>query len=274
MSRLAAPDLPAPRRAAASAAAASPTVRDVPAVTRAVAILRLLGRAEAPLGVLAIAQALDIVPSTCLHILRALVREELVAFDPATKRYTLSAGILAIAGRILGKGGLAAAMQGELDAIARRFRATAIGVEATGLAHMVVVALSRGDAGLRLHVDIGSRYPALISATGRCVAAFGGHAPAALEAGFARLRWDRPPTRDQWRADVAATRQLGYAVDDGCYISGVTIVAAPLHLGGAMRHCLVLVGVSEQVQRIGPAAIGEHLREAAARLSGVPPGAG
>ena len=37
------------------------------------------------MGVKAIAQALDLVPSTCLHILRALVSEQLVKVDPATK---------------------------------------------------------------------------------------------------------------------------------------------------------------------------------------------
>ena len=256
MSRLAEPDLPAPRRAAAASRPPA-AVRDVPAVTRAVAILRLLGRAEAPLGVLAIAQALDIVPSTCLHILRTLVREELVACDAATKRYTLSAGILAIAGRILGKDGIAEAMQGELDAIARRFGVTAIGVEATGLAHMVVIAISRGDAGLRLHVDIGSRYPALISATGRCVAAFGGHDRTELETRFETLRWDQPPTLAEWRADVAATRDLGYAVDAGCYISGVTIIAAPIRAAHGLRHCLCAVGVSEPLQRVGHAIVGD-----------------
>ena len=62
-------------------------VRQVPAVTRAVAILRLLGRSDEPLGVHAIARALALIPSTCLHILRVLVAEGLVAFDPGTKRY-------------------------------------------------------------------------------------------------------------------------------------------------------------------------------------------
>src|SRR6185312_13270609 len=45
-------------------------VRPVPAVTRAVAILRLLGLSEEALGVHAIARALTLIPSTCLHILR------------------------------------------------------------------------------------------------------------------------------------------------------------------------------------------------------------
>ena len=72
-----------------------PTSR-APAIARAAAILRLLGKSEAPLGVNAIARELGLVPSTCLYVLRALADEELVAFDPDTKRYRLEAGVLTL----------------------------------------------------------------------------------------------------------------------------------------------------------------------------------
>src|ERR1700719_2052262 len=68
-----------------------------PAISRAAAVLRLLGKSDTPLGVQSIARELGLVPSTCLHVLRALVAEEFVAFDPDTKRYTLEAGVLTLA---------------------------------------------------------------------------------------------------------------------------------------------------------------------------------
>ncbi len=71
--------------------------KSVPAVTRAVAALRLLAASEVPLGVNAIASRLKVVPSTALHILRVLVQEELVSFDPDTKGYAIDAGILVLA---------------------------------------------------------------------------------------------------------------------------------------------------------------------------------
>jgi len=43
-------------------------VRAVPAVTRAIAILRLLSRSRTPQSLKAIAESLDLVPSTALHI--------------------------------------------------------------------------------------------------------------------------------------------------------------------------------------------------------------
>ena len=71
--------------------------RAVPAVTRAIAILRLLGKVKEPMGVNAIAQALDLIPSTCLHILRTLVEEKLISVDGDTKRYRLGMGVLTLA---------------------------------------------------------------------------------------------------------------------------------------------------------------------------------
>ena len=241
--------------------------RRVPAVSRAIAILRLLGKSETPLGVHAVANALELVPSTCLHILRVLVSEELASFDPETKRYGLTAGILSIASGVLRRRSFSDVVQPALDEISRRWSATAIGVETVGLKHMVVVAISRSDQALRLRADIGSRFPALISATGRCIAAFGGHQIEEVERRFRLLRWDNPPDLERWREEVEATRVAGYAVDEGQYISGVTIVAAPVLSRGGVTNVLVILGVSEQLRRIGAAAIGEALRRRAAELS-------
>jgi DNA-binding IclR family transcriptional regulator len=272
--------VPAPVRARAGArgrGAAGPVVRGVPAVTRAVAILRLLGRSEEPIGVNAIARALHLIPSTCLHILRVLVAEELVAFDHATKRYRLDAGLLTIARSALRRNGFAERVQPELDRLSRRHGVTTIGVQVVGLEHIVVVAISRPDRALRLHVDIGSRYPALISASGRCVAAFGGYPTSTLERRFRALRWDRAPSLAAWRAEVEATRAQGYAVDEGHYIKGVTVVAAPVRAAAdTVSHVVVVVGVSEQVRELGMDTLGRELRAIADGLSHTdgPPGRG
>src|SRR3954469_15279149 len=68
-----------------------------PAISRAAAVLRLLGKSDKPLGVQSIARSLGLVPSTCLYVIRALIAEEFVAFDPDTKRYSLEAGVLTVA---------------------------------------------------------------------------------------------------------------------------------------------------------------------------------
>ena len=244
-------------------------IRQVPALTRGIAILRLLGRSEDPLGVHAIARGLGLVPSTCLHILRVLANENLVAVDPVSKKYGVAAGLVALARSALRQHTFPAVVQPQLDELAQIYGATVIGVEASGLEHMIVVALARSDSPLRVHVDIGSRFPALISASGRCVAAFGSYPWMDIQARFTKLRWDIPPTLAVWRKEVRATKIAGYAIDDGQYIRGVSIVASPIRMPNGSINALVVVGVSEQMRRIGLTTIGEDLHRRAMRVSEV-----
>lgn len=254
-----------PHAAALDAALADSTV---PAVSRAVAILRLLGRSREPLGVQAIARALNIIPSTALHILRTLVTEELVSVDALSKLYSLNAGVLMLARQWLDQDRFAAVAQPALDRIAREQGVTAIGVQVVGLEHMIVVAMARSETMIQLHTQIGSRFPALISASGRCIAAFGTYERMELQRRFKTLRWDRAPSLAQWEAQVADTREQGYALDQDHYIAGVTVVAAPVYsIGGRLTHCLVVVGISGQLRDQALARIGRELRESAAALS-------
>lgn len=249
--------------------ALAPKPRDgAPAVTRAVAILRLLGDSSEPLGVNAIARELGLVPSSCLHILRALAAESLVDMDPVKKTYSLDAGLLSLANRVLQQDNFSQQAGPHMDRIAAQFGTSCVAVRLIGLRHQVVLALSRADVLFQLQVDIGSRFPALITASGYCCAAFGDHEEAALRREFDRLDWDEPPTYDQWAAAVEATRQNGYGVDDGRYIRGVSLVAAPVfRSGGQISHALVAVGLGAQLDSDRIAQLGAALAAAGTALS-------
>lgn len=239
-----------------------------PAIARAAAILRLLGRSETPLGVNAIARELALVPSTCLYVLRALAAEELVSFDGDTKRYTLEAGVLTLARGWLKRNRFADLVQPLIDRLARDHGVTMMGVQVVGLEHMIVVATAMSGGNFQLSATTGSRFPALISATGRCIAAFGDHPESDIERRFADLRWDDPPGYDRWQAEVADTRRRGYAVDDGNYISGVTVIAAPiLRHDKTPGHALVALGIASAIHRAGVEPIGEALLASARTLS-------
>jgi DNA-binding IclR family transcriptional regulator len=239
-----------------------------PAISRAAAVLRLLGKSDAPLGLQSIARELGLVPSTCLYLLRALVAEELVAFDPDTKRYSLQAGVLTLARAWLRRDRFNEVAQPVLDRISQAFDVTTLGVHIVGLDHIVVVAVSQSGHNLQISAQIGSRFPATISATGRCIAAFGGHPEAELEARFKKLRWDAPPTWDQWREQIQTTRAQGFAVDEGNYISGVTVVAAPVWKTRAkLSHALVAIGIGSALRRAGLPALEEAILTAARTLS-------
>lgn len=239
-----------------------------PAIARAAAILRLLGKSRAPMGVQAIARELGLVPSTCLYVLRALVEEDLVAFDPDTKRYALDAGILTLARQWLRRDQFADLAQPLLDRISKDFGLTTLGVQIFGLERIIVTAMSQSSQNFQLSTQIGSRFPALVSATGRCIAAFGGYDEAELKTGFAELRWDEPPGFEEWTRQVSRTRSEGVAVDEGNYISGVTVVAAPVWKGaGKPSHALVAIGIGSTVRGEGLPKLKEELRAASHSLS-------
>jgi DNA-binding IclR family transcriptional regulator len=242
--------------------------RSVPAVTRAIAILRLLASSRGPLGLNVIASRLGLVPSTCLHILRVLVAEDLVTFDVDAKRYTLDAGLLTLARSYLRSSGFAQQVQPRLDEIVRRFPVTALATKILNLEHMVVVATARAQAAMHIAVELGSRQPALMSATGRCLAAFGNYPQQQIDARFEKLRWDEPPTRDVWLAEVEETRQRGFAVDRGTYLRGVTVIAAPvLDVRGRMVHALVALAFSDDIAEADVLRVGKALLADAADLT-------
>src|ERR1700742_3227994 len=131
MNNEAARRLPRVDRALAKAVKAS----KAPAISRAAAVLRLLGKSDAPLGVQAIARQLGLVPSTCLHVLRALVAEEFVSFDPETKLYALEAGVLTLARHWLRRNRFNDLSQPVLDRLSATYDATMLGVHIVGLDH-------------------------------------------------------------------------------------------------------------------------------------------
>lgn len=239
-----------------------------PAISRAAAVLRLLGKSEAPLGLQAIARELGLVPSTCLYVLRALVAEELVAFDADTKRYALEAGVLTLARGWLRRNQFADLVQSPLDRVASTFEVTVQGVQIVGLDHIIVVAASQGGSSFQVRAEVGSRFPALISATGRCIAAFGERDPMTLKDRFESLRWEAPPSFEQWLAQVEDTRLHGYAIDDGNYISGVTVIAAPVwKTRGKPSHALVAIGLGKGPRRGDREGLIEALTSAAQTLT-------
>jgi DNA-binding IclR family transcriptional regulator len=253
-----------PDRALAKAVEAS----KAPAISRAAAVLRLLGKSPTPLGLQPIARELGLVPSTCLYVLRALVAEEFVSFDADTKRYSLEAGVLSLARHWLRHDRFNELAQPVLNRISQTFEVTTFGVHIVGLDHIVVVAVSQSGHNLQVSTQIGSRFPATISATGRCIAAFGDHAEAELEARFKTLHWDEPPTFDEWKAQVRQTRSQGFAIDEGNYIAGVTVVAAPVWKTRAkLSHALVAIGIGSALRRAGLPALQDALVSGANKLS-------
>lgn len=217
-----------------------------PAISRAAAILRLLSRSPVPLGVQAIAKELGLVPSTCLHVLRALVAEHFVAFDPSSKQYTLEAGVLTLAQHWLGKDRFNSLAQPALNRLSREFTVTTVGLRIVSSEQSIVVAVGQWGPNLQLFTQVGSVFPSFSGATGRCLAAYGEWSKEELRVQFDLLSWDNPPTFDEWMVQVERTREQGFAIDKGNYISGVTVVLVPVwDSPSELGHALIAFGISD-----------------------------
>jgi DNA-binding IclR family transcriptional regulator len=245
-----------------------PRIRQVPAVSRALAILRLLGDSAEPLGLKGIATSLSLVPSTCMHILRVLVAEELVKVDPDTKRYSLGSGMLSLARSVIERSGFASLAQPALDRLAQNWQVTTAGVEIEGTKEMTLLAISRSRLPFALHIDVGLRFPSLASASGRLVAAYWEEGAGELKRHFRSLQWGKPLDFATWMREVALSKKRGFGVDRGRSYVGVTVVAVPIfNIAGTVTHTLVGMGLSDHFDARRIAGLAKEMREEAGRLS-------
>jgi DNA-binding IclR family transcriptional regulator len=207
---------------------AAPSTNRAPAVSRAAAVLRLLASERSGLGVTEISRRVGLVPSTCFHVLRALVEEGFVAFDSTDKSYRTGIGLITLVREAQAAIEYPKLVQPYLDELSSTHGVTAIAVELDQRERMVVVAISRSDSLISLHVNVGSRFPALISATGRCIAAARNLSRDQLRKQFDTLRWEKPPRFEEWCAEVERTKIEGVAIDRGNYIRGISILSSLL----------------------------------------------
>lgn len=241
----------------------------VGSVVNAIAILRHLAASE-PQGVNAIARAAGLSPSSCFNILKTLVGEGFVDFDDATKAY----GLGTAPARIFGNGADFAQWKAwlidSLDQMARQFSVSCGLWEVRG-ARLVLTDAVDSPLTTRIHLTVGQRLPAHIGAMGRCIAAHEALDREQVAAAIAELRWQSPPSVDDYLADVDAAREQGWALDDGNYLRGVTTIGVAIENDrAAIGHCLSSTAFSGQhdaatLREIG-AAMADLARQSARRL--------
>jgi DNA-binding IclR family transcriptional regulator len=214
-----------------------------PAVTRAFSVLRVLASERHALGVTEISRRVGLVPSTCLHVLRALVQEGVINFDDQEKTYRTSVGLLTLVREAMAYNEYPRAVQPIIDDISLQHEVTCVAFELDGRDRVVVVANSRAPLIVSLHVSVGSRFPALISATGRLVAARRHLSREELKKSFDQLHWENAPSFDSWVAEIERAGEEGVAVERGNLLPGLTVVSSLLPVGadGAVRG-IALIG--------------------------------
>ena len=256
------------RARTAQKASARQTGSLVKPVANAFRILRYLSSFGKPVRAIQVARGLGINTSTCFNILRTMVQEEVVEFNPTSKSYSLGIGIVKLVDVTLSEGQRLSVAKPILSEIAERFRVTATLWRRIGPDRIALVSVEHSSRELRIHMSEGQRLPMLMGATGRLVAANSKLTKAELRTAFRAIRWDGPLSFEAYWRQVQFAAQNGYAVDDGNFSQGIMAVAAPVFdKEGALALSVSAVMFRGQYDQAGVEKLGEELRKYGSQLT-------
>jgi DNA-binding IclR family transcriptional regulator len=202
------------------------------AVSRALAMLRLLALDGRPVTLAEIAAQLKLPKSSALSLLRALAGAQFVAMDDHG-RYSLGLGSFEVGAGYLRSMTPVRAVEGELQALTEALGVTSHFAVLEG---DEVVYLAKHDPpgiALRLASSVGARLPAATTAVGKAQLAF--RTPAGTPS----------KVPEKLAAELETVRVRGYAVDEGETLAGVRCVAAPVFGSGG---CCGAIGISHLIQ--------------------------
>ncbi len=240
--------------------------KDVGAVVNAIQILRHLANAESAEGVAAIARATGISPSTTFNILRTLSNEQLTSFDNEAKTYRLGLGLSELAVSFVGRS-YADLIQPELERLSTAHQILITLWQVTDDAHIRVIAVSAPSVA-HVNVALGSRLPELVGAAGRCISGLRQLPDDELRRRLTRVRWENPPSFEEYRNDAATALELGWAIDRDHLYRGVSMVASAITDHDRQpRFVISGIGISAQHERAELEQVGASLHEAARFIS-------
>lgn len=249
--------------AAVPARAATAQPYRVPAVDRAVLIMKHLQR-HGQLTVTDVAQALGIGASSTYAILKTLQQHNLVAFDDRAKTYSLGLGLLELGGAVSRDFRAIAKARAHLIEYTRATGLTTFVVARASHEHLMVVDKEEPAGQLRISISVGTRFRITDGLSGRCFMAFlprtecdellatvGLHPFAGLPA----------PSLTAYRAQLRHARDQGYVVLADSPVNGSNGVAAPILDGeGRILFAVTAMGLSPALSARAIEETGANLR--------------
>lgn len=237
-------------------------------VANAIRILRYLSQTAAPERAADIARHLSINPSTCFNILRTLVAEDVIDFNPMSKMYSVGLGLAKLVDQLITQGQRIELARPAMERLAARFQVTVTLWRRMGVDRIVLVSSVASPTALRIDMPAGQRLPLLMGASGRLFVGQLGLSETEARAEFAQIRWARPFAFDAYWREVARAKRRGWAVDDGYFSNGIVAIAAPVRdPSGAIAFTLSAVMIRGQHDDTGVEAIGEALAAAGTELA-------
>lgn len=247
---------------------ASTLGKPVGALVSGLAVLRYLASSSTPAGVTRIAHEVGLNSSTCFNILKTLVHERLITFDDNTKTYAIGLAVVELAKGALEQASYARMLRPYLQDLASRHNVTMTLWQYAAEDRLVLVDRADNASSVRTHLTIGQRLPMFVGAVGRSFAANSTLDADALRKRFKGLRWQRPLSFEQYLRQVEDARRMGYAVDSGYLVRGVTSVAASvIDTFGRPSIAISAVAFTAQFEKNSLKSLGEDLRDVAQQMT-------
>jgi DNA-binding IclR family transcriptional regulator len=239
-------------------------------VSNAIRILRHLSQAGTSERSVDIARQLGINPSTCFNILRTLLQEDVVDFNPMSKRYSAGLGLARLVEQLVTQGQRVQLAKPLLQNLAARQRVTITLWRRIGPDRIVIVSSAASPADVRIDMAEGQRLPMLMGASGRLFATQVDLNDADVRAGFDNIRWSRPLAFEDYLEEVRLATERGWATDDGHFSVGIMAIAAPVYSpSGSIEFTVSAVMFRGQRDDAGIAELGEALVEFCTELTSV-----
>ena len=206
-----------------------PASSSVPALSRALDVLRLLGARATPVPAAAVARELGLPRSTAYHLLAVLEREGFVVHLPEARAYGLGVAVFELGSAYLRHDPLERLARPLLVRLVDRVGATAhLGVLHGAETLYLLKESPRGS--VALVTDVGVRLPAHLTASGRSILAALPRAQVRALYPTAAAFVDRtglgPRTPGQLRELLASEAARGWSTEDGHVSAGIASVAA------------------------------------------------
>jgi DNA-binding IclR family transcriptional regulator len=241
--------------------------KPVGAVVAAAKVLRTLDASERPLNASEVARAARLHRGTAYNILRTLQAEGFVAYDEATRTYSVSLHILEIAHGVLRHSGLMDLARPLMHGVSDSYGVSVYLSKVVGPCSQLL--LDWVGAALRtdLYLTVGRQFPGPRGASGVIMAAFGNTSEPELERLFAQVAWYQKPSFPEFLARVQEATKAGFAVDRAS-IQGITQVSVPV-LSPSWELLLVITAAahSHDIDSDAIGSLSRAMQSAAARLS-------
>jgi DNA-binding IclR family transcriptional regulator len=244
-----------------------PAIPGTKAIYRVLSLLKVFSEGRVKRSLTDLAEEVGLSKATAHRMLKILEQENFVYRSPESGEYQLGPEIIVLGSRALRAIDIREAARPELRALAESTGEDAT-LEVLVGTEVLILEEERGHGLLSLGTELGTRWPAHATATGKILMAFSEAEMEEPSDGLAPLTKHTIVSWDEWKGTLEEVRKKGYATNLEELEYGYQSVAAPVRDRKGRVFAAVSVGGSvHRVTRSRIPELARSVREAALRLS-------